>query len=152
MNSRRGAAVATIVLLSGGVFVLVLTGTGAFPRGLIAAALLLGALIVGWEALRRRGPARTLLAIVAVVAVVLVVTFVGVLAAGGVLLEAIVAAVLFSSAATAARRAFRIHVPLPTAVAPSRPVVVWNPKSGGARRWPPTSMPRRGPAASSRSS
>ncbi|MGB9347174.1 MAG: hypothetical protein WCA90_14160, partial [Ilumatobacteraceae bacterium] len=112
MKSRRLTAIAALAFLVAGVFVLVLTGTRAFPRGLIAASLLVGALVVGWEALRRRGPARALFA---TVAIVLLVTFVGVLVAGGVLLEAIVAAALFSSAAAAAREAFRIHVPLPRA-------------------------------------
>jgi len=130
MKSRRLTAIAALALLGAGVFVLVLTGTRAFPRWLIAASLLVGALIVGWNALRRRGAARALFA---TVAIVLLVTFVGVLVAGGVLLEAIVAAALFSSAAAAARQAFRIHVPLPRAVAPTRPVVVWNPKSGGGK-------------------
>ena len=130
MKSRRLTAIAALALFVAGVFVLVLTGTRAFPRGLIAASLLVGALIVGWNALRRRGAARALFA---TVAIVLLVTFVGVLVAGGVLLEAIVAAALFSSAAAAARQAFRIHVPLPRAVAPTRPVVVWNPKSGGGK-------------------
>ncbi|MGB7880807.1 MAG: hypothetical protein WBL31_18725, partial [Ilumatobacteraceae bacterium] len=130
MKSRRLTAIAALAFLVAGVFVLVLTGTRAFPRGLIAASLLVGALVVGWEALRRRGPARALFA---TVAIVLLVTFVGVLVAGGVLLEAIVAAALFSAAAAAARQAFRIHLPLPRAVAPTRPVVVWNPKSGGGK-------------------
>ena len=130
MKSRRLTAIAALALLGAGVFVLVLTGTRAFPRWLIAASLLVGALIVEWNALRRRGAARALFA---TVAIVLLVTFVGVLVAGGVLLEAIVAAALFSSAAAAARQAFRIHVPLPRAVAPTRPVVVWNPKSGGGK-------------------
>jgi len=130
MKSRRLTAIAALAFLVAGVFVLVLTGTRAFPRGLIAASLLVGALVVGWEALRRRGPARALFA---TVAIVLLVTFVGVLVAGGVLLEAIVAAALFSAAAAAAREAFRIHVALPRAVAPTRPVVVWNPKSGGGK-------------------
>jgi diacylglycerol kinase family enzyme len=130
MNSRRLTAIAALTLFAAGGFVLVATGLRAFPRGLIAAALLVGALVMAWHALRRRGPARTLFAIAAIV---LVVTFVGVLVGGGVLLEAIVAAVLFSSGAAAARRAFRIHTPLPTAGAPSRPVVVWNPKSGGGK-------------------
>ncbi len=109
---------------------LVVTSVRAFPRGLIAAALLFGALVVGWQALRRRGPARVPFAIASIV---LVASFFGVLIAGDVLLEAIVAAVLLSSAAAMSRRAFRIHVPVPTAVAPSRPVVVWNPKSGGGK-------------------
>ena len=130
MKSRRLTAIAALAFLVAGVFVLVLTGTRAFPRGLIAASLLVGALIVGWNALRRRGAARALFA---TVAIVLLVAFVGVLVAGGVLLEAIVAAALFASAAAAAREAFRIHVPLPRAAAPTRPVVVWNPKSGGGK-------------------
>ncbi len=55
------------------------------------------------------------------------------LVAGRILAEAIVAAALLALGTAAARTAFRIHVPLPTAEAPKRAVVIWNPKSGGGK-------------------
>jgi diacylglycerol kinase family enzyme len=106
------------------------TSTRAFPRGLIAATLLVLAVAAAWHALLRRGPARTGLA---ALSVVLLVGFVAALLVGDILVEAIVAAGLFALAAVAARTAFRIHVPLPAATRPTHPVVVWNPKSGGGK-------------------
>jgi diacylglycerol kinase family enzyme len=106
------------------------TATRAFPRGLIAVSVLVLAGVAGWHALLRRGRARQALM---VVAVLLLFGFLVALVVGGILLEAIVAAVLFGLAAVAARAAFRIHVPLPAAPAPAHPVVVWNPKSGGGK-------------------
>jgi diacylglycerol kinase family enzyme len=130
INSRRAAAIAALVLAAAGLAVVVFAATQAFPRGLIAAALLILAIITAWEALRRRGAARIALI---VVGILLLIAFGAVLVLGRVLVEAIVAVALFAVTATFAREAFRIRVPLPTAVAPTHPVVVWNPKSGGGK-------------------
>ena len=130
MKSRRTAAIAALALIAAGVFVMVYTAARSFPRGLIAVGCLLLAMVAAWEALRRRGSARTALA---VVGIVLLIGFVAVLVTGRILAEAILMAVLFAFAAAAARTAFRIHVPLPAAEAPKRAVVIWNPKSGGGK-------------------
>ena len=63
----------------------------------------------------------------------LLVGFVVALLAGGILFEVIAAAALLFLAALAGRAAFRVHVPLPHVEPPKRPVVVWNPKSGGGK-------------------
>ncbi len=130
MTSRRTAAIAALVLVAAGLLVMVYTSLRSFPRGLVSAGFLLLALVAAWEALRRRGPARTALL---VVSILLLVGFVGVLVAGRILAEAIVAAALLMLGTASARTAFRIHVPLPTAEAPKRAVVIWNPKSGGGK-------------------
>ena len=130
MRSRRIAAVAALVLGAAAVVLVVVTAARGFPRGLFVATLLVLAFVAAWEAIRRRGRARTAFAVIAVV--LLVATFV-VLLTDRVLLELIVAGVLFALATVAARRAFRLRVALPPATAPSRAVVVWNPRSGGGK-------------------
>jgi diacylglycerol kinase family enzyme len=130
MPSRRTAAISALVLITAGLLVMAYTATRSFPRGLVAVGCLLLAMVAAWEALRRRGSARTALA---VVGIVLLVGFIAVLVTGRILVEAILMAVLFAFAAAAARTAFRIHVPLPAAEAPKRAVVIWNPKSGGGK-------------------
>jgi diacylglycerol kinase family enzyme len=130
MKSRRVAAIAAVALVAAGLIVMLYTAARSFPRGLIAVGCLLLAMAAAWNALRRRGPARTALA---VVGIGLLIGFVSVLVTGRILAEAILMAVLFAFAAATARTAFRIHVPLPAAEAPKRPVVIWNPKSGGGK-------------------
>ncbi len=95
MTSRRTAGIAALVLITAGLFVMAYTAARSFPRGLIAMALLLVAMVAAWEALRRRGPARTTLL---VVSILLLVGFVAVLMRGRILFEAILVAVLFALA------------------------------------------------------
>jgi diacylglycerol kinase family enzyme len=130
MTSRRLAAVATLVLLAGTGIAVVMSSVRNFPRGLLTAVLLVLGFVALWEAIRRRGTPRLVLAFVGVL---LLVGFVVALIAGRILLEAIVAAVLLLLAAIAGRAAFRIHVPLPPVDPPKRAVVIWNPKSGGGK-------------------
>lgn len=66
-------------------------------------------------------------------AVLLLASAVIAVAVGGILAEIVVLAALLVLASLAARTAFRIHVQLPTAEPPKRPVVIWNPKSGGGK-------------------
>ena len=130
MRSRRVAA-ATALGLGAAAFVLVVaTAARGFPRGLVVAGLLFLAFVAAWEAIRRRDRARMACAAVAVL--LLAATFV-VLLRGRVWAELILAGVLFALATVAARSAFRLHVALPVAIPPSRPVVVWNPRSGGGK-------------------
>lgn len=129
MNSRRAAAVTALALFAVAGIVAI-SAVRSFPRGLIASALLLLAFAAGWESIRRRGTGRVLMAIVAVL--LLAGAFVAV-ARGGILAEVVALAVVLVLAMVAARAAFRIHVQLPTAAAPSHPVVIWNPKSGGGK-------------------
>jgi diacylglycerol kinase family enzyme len=101
-----------------------------FLRGLILAVLLVGAAVATWHGLLHRGAPRL-----------------AGLAAGGLLALAAVLIVLFESGlldlvligvgvvATigALKAAFAVHVPLPDAADPARPVLFFNPKSGGGK-------------------
>jgi diacylglycerol kinase family enzyme len=131
MRSRRTAAIAALALVAAGLIVMLYTAARSFPRGLIAVGCLLLAMVAAWKALSsRRGSVRTALA---AVGILLLIGFVAVLMTGRIFAEAILTTVLFAFAAAAARTAFRIRVPLPAAEAPTRAVVIWNPKSGGGK-------------------
>src|SRR3954462_5329702 len=110
MGSRRVAAVTALVLLLCSLFLLVLTSTRGWPRGLIAAALLVLAARAAWEAIRRRGGPRVM---ATVVAGLLLVGIGVILLTGRVLDEAILAVILLALTATAARRAFHVRVSVP---------------------------------------
>ncbi len=101
-----------------------------FPRGVLLVALAASALVLGWYGLVGAGPARLL-------------GFAGcVLALGGglVLLSGdgefwrfLTTVALLTAAAAAARRAFKVRVPLPDAPDPASAVLFFNPKSGGGK-------------------
>src|SRR5262249_43558049 len=100
-----------------------------FPRGLIAAACLVLAAAAGWDAVRRLGAGRVLF-----LALCLVLLASGAAALNGPVLAGVIPAlVLFALSAVASREAFRVHAALPPAPRPRRPVVVWNPRSGGGK-------------------
>jgi len=129
MQPRLLAALA-IVLLALTIAAALYSAVVNFPRGLILAVLLLAAGGVAWYGLLRTGSARVVAlvaaAVLALAAVVLVIVDSGVLE-----LVLIGAAVLGTLAATKA--AFAVHRPLPDAADPARPVLFYNPKSGGGK-------------------
>ena len=99
-----------------------------FPRGLILAALLIGAAASGWYGLLRRGAAR----IVGLgCAALLVLTCVLVVILDGDVTEAIVIGAAASAAVTAAKAAVAIHVPLADSQPPMRPVLFLHPEVRG---------------------
>jgi diacylglycerol kinase family enzyme len=101
-----------------------------FPRGLILAVLLIAAASAAWHGLLREGPRRVVGLIAAAVLALAAVVYV--IADSGVLeLILIGAAALATLAATKA--VFSIHLPLPGAADPARPVLFFNPKSGGGK-------------------
>ncbi len=101
-----------------------------FPRGLILAVLLIAAASVAWYGLLRadfrRVVALVAAAVLALAAVVLVLVDSGVLE-----LVLIGAAALATLAAT--KVVFSVHRQLPDAADPTRPVLFFNPKSGGGK-------------------
>jgi diacylglycerol kinase family enzyme len=101
-----------------------------FPRGLVLAALLIGAASAAWYGLLRRGSPRVIAlgvaGLLAAAAVLIVIIDSGVLD-----LALIGAGALATIAATKA--AFVVRVPLPSAADPARPVLFFNPKSGGGK-------------------
>jgi len=101
-----------------------------FPRGLTVFACLLVGLWAAWFGVRRLGAGRVVgLALAAMAlagAVVLIVI------EGSVLWTALIVVCFFASM-SAARMAFRTRVRLPDAPDPTRPVMFYNPRSGGGK-------------------
>ena len=62
MVGRRVSAAAALVCLVAAVVAAVIELVRDLPRGLVAIALLAAGLLVAWQALLRRGPARSVLA------------------------------------------------------------------------------------------
>jgi diacylglycerol kinase family enzyme len=130
VRHRRLAAVASLVLFGASVVLAVVVAVERFPRGLSVLACVVVAAAAAWWALVRRGSARVAGALVA--AVFLVGAVVLVVLEGWVLEDALILAGLMVSVA-AASRAFVVRAQLPAASAPSRPVLFYNPKSGGGK-------------------
>jgi diacylglycerol kinase family enzyme len=101
-----------------------------FPRGIAVLACLVVALAAAWMALRSAG-AGQLLAL-ALGALALIGAVVLLVALGNILVDLVVV-VAFGFAVALARVAFRTHVDLPRAPAPRRPVLFFNPRSGGGK-------------------
>jgi diacylglycerol kinase family enzyme len=102
-----------------------------FPLALLTLACIAGAVAVAWAALLgRRREVRT--AGLAVAAVLLVGSVVLAVVEDVIVENLIILAALAASVA-AAKRAFRVHVELPAAQRPERPVLFYNPRSGGGK-------------------
>jgi hypothetical protein len=127
---QRLAAIAALLLLAASVVLAVIVGVQRFPSGLIVLAWVAVALAVAWWALLHRGAARLLGA--AVAGVLLIGALVLVVVEARVLEDALIFAGLVLSV-EAARRVFAVHAKLPVAPAPKRPVLFYNPKSGGGK-------------------
>ncbi|MFN8164157.1 MAG: diacylglycerol kinase family protein [Solirubrobacterales bacterium] len=126
----RLAAFAALILGALTVAAAAYSAIANFPRGLVIAALLIGAAAAAWYGLLRRGAARVAGlggAVVLVLACLLVVIL-----DGGVW-DAIVIAAAALAAMTAAKAAVAVHVTLAEARPPLRPVLFYNPKSGGGK-------------------
>jgi len=128
--NRRLAAVVSIVLLVASVVLAVVLAVQGFPRGLSVLACVVVALAAAWWALVRRGFARVVGAVVAVV--LLVGAVVLVVVEGRALANALVLAGLVVAVA-AASRAFVVRAQLPAGSPLKRPVLFYNPKSGGGK-------------------
>ena len=130
MLNRRLAAVVSLVLLAAAVVLAVVLAVQGFPRGLSVLACVVVALAAAWWALVRRGFARVVGAVAA--AVLLVGAVVLVVFEGRVLADALVLVGLVVSVA-AASRAFAVRAQLPAGSPLKRPVLFYNPKSGGGK-------------------
>ncbi|MDX6675706.1 MAG: hypothetical protein QOH11_3124 [Solirubrobacteraceae bacterium] len=126
---RRLAAIAAIVLVAAGLGVAIAVALDEFPRGLIVLALTGLALAAAWYGVLRRGIARIGGLTVAVVLFVAGLVFV----ISSARFADLVVLGLLAAALAMARIAFRAHVSLPPAAAPERPVLFFNPKSGGGK-------------------
>jgi diacylglycerol kinase family enzyme len=129
-EGARRAAMAAIVLATLTVVATIYSVIANFPRGPILAALLIGASLIGWYALLRRGFLRALglgCAAALAIAALLIVT----LGSGVLELVLIGGGALATVAATKAT--FAVRTPLPGAADPARPALFFNPKSGGGK-------------------
>jgi diacylglycerol kinase family enzyme len=102
-----------------------------FPRGLIVFAGLALALVAAWYGLTRTGVTRLLGSAVALLAVAMTVAVL--IADGDHVVQALVVVAGLALVLLATRSAFRVHVPLRPAPDPGRPVLFYNPKSGGGK-------------------
>jgi diacylglycerol kinase family enzyme len=127
---RRLTAVFALVVAAATLVLAIVVAINQFPRGLVLLGCVLLAGVSAWYGLRRRGIARVVGVIVAAVALAGAVALIVTRGAGLVNLL-VVAGVLVSLAAASA--AFTVHVDLPSAAAPYRPVLFFNPRSGGGK-------------------
>jgi Diacylglycerol kinase catalytic domain len=129
-TKSRAAAIIALVLAALTVAAAVYSAIANFPRGLILALLLIVAALAAWYGLLRRGLARVvglgLAALLALAAVLIVIFDSGIF-------ELVLIGVLAFGTVAATKAAFAVRVPLPDAADPSRPVLFFNPKSGGGK-------------------
>jgi diacylglycerol kinase family enzyme len=127
---RRVWALASLASLAASVVLAVVVAVEGFPRGLSVLACLLLAAFAAWRALLTGGVARRLfiaLAVAALAGAVALVVFEGRPLANALVL------VLFGLSVASAREAFTVRVRLAPAPPPRRPVLFFNPKSGGGK-------------------
>ena len=128
---QRMAATAALLLGSATLVVGLHIVLAQFPRGLIILGCVAVALVAGWYGLLRRGFLR--LACLAVALAALAVAVVLPLIDGDHLVEAVAVGLGTVATLAAGRAAFRRHVSLPGVDPPARPVLFYNPKSGGGK-------------------
>jgi diacylglycerol kinase family enzyme len=102
-----------------------------FPRGLIVLAGLALVFAGAWYGLTRTGARRLLGSGVAILAVAVIVAVL--IADGDHIVQALVIVVGLALMLLATRSAFRVHAALRGAPDPHRPVLFYNPKSGGGK-------------------
>jgi diacylglycerol kinase family enzyme len=129
MPTPRVAAAAALVLAFVSVALAVDTAIVNFPRGLIVLALVLVALVAACQGALRRGAARAVGLGIAVAALAIALM----LLVDRDPVRTIIAVAAAVAALAAARAAFRTRVKLPLAAPPKRPVLIFNPRSGGGK-------------------
>jgi len=130
-SRQRAAAVCALVLTPAVLLLAAYIVVTQFPRGLIVFGCMAIALAAGWYGLLRRGGARILGLTVAVAA--LAAPAVLLISDGDHVVEGVLLPIGTVLAAVAARRAFRVKVPLAPAARPERASLFYNPKSGGGK-------------------
>jgi diacylglycerol kinase family enzyme len=130
MAHRRWGATAALVLLSASLVLAVVVTVTAFPRGLSVFVCVVAGVAIGWWGVVRGGWQRV---VGVIAAAVLLVGAVVLLVVEGHLLGNLLVVAGVVLALGAARQAFAVHVALPTGAAPARPVLFYNPKSGGGK-------------------
>lgn len=129
MSRRRAAAIVALTSGAAGLALALVVAVLDFPRGPLALACVVIATAAAWHGLLRTGAARVAALLVAALGVG---GTLALLAADRPLEEALVVAALVLSVVTA-RAAFAVRTHLPHRPAPQRPVLFYNPKSGGGK-------------------
>jgi len=130
-HSDRLAALAALVSAAVLAIFTIDVVVSQFPRGLIVLAGLALMFAAAWYGLTRTGVARLLGSGVALLAAAGIVAVL--IADGDHLVQALVIVASFGLMLLTTRSAFRVHVPLDQAPDPGRPVLFYNPKSGGGK-------------------
>ncbi|MBV8219689.1 MAG: diacylglycerol kinase [Solirubrobacterales bacterium] len=130
MNGHRIWAAVALVLGVAAIVLAVVAAVLHFPNGLTVLACLVLALLAAWYGIQRRGAARWLGlsagALFAAGAVVLVIV------EGRLIVDVLIVLCVFGALA-AARQAFKVHAEWPPAERPGKPVLFYNPLSGGGK-------------------
>ena len=129
MSVRRTAAIGALLLGFGGFALALVVAVQEFPRGLIALGCVALAAAAAWYGVLRRGVVRVAGLSVGALGLGAAILL---LASDRLLEEALVVGALVLSCACA-RAAFGARVHLPQVAAPRRPVLFFNPKSGGGK-------------------
>jgi diacylglycerol kinase family enzyme len=129
VSAGRPAAIGALLLGLGGLGLAVVVAVQEFPRGPIALACVALAAAAAWYGILRRGAARSAGLVIGVLGLGAAIVLV---ASDRLLEELLVVAALVLSCACA-RAAFGFRAQLPPVPAPERPVLFFNPKSGGGK-------------------
>jgi diacylglycerol kinase family enzyme len=127
---RRLAAMMALLLGTATVVLAIAVAVNQFPRGLGLLGCVLVAGGAAWYGLQRRGIARVIGLVIAGLA--LVAALVLVIVGGAPLADLLVLAGLLVTSALACVP-FAVHTDLPSVPAPRRPVLFFNPRSGGGK-------------------
>jgi diacylglycerol kinase family enzyme len=127
---RRLAALVALVVGAATIVLAVAEAVNEFPRGLVLLGCVVVAAAAAWYGVLRRGGLRIAGLTVAALALA---GAVGLLIGGGTAFADLLVLVGLLATLAAARATLAVHVDLPAAPAPSRPVLFFNPKSGGGK-------------------
>ncbi len=129
MRGRRTAAIGALALGFGGLALAVAVAVQSFPRGLIALAFVALTVAAAWYGLLHAGPVKVIAFAVGALALAAAIALV---ASDHLVAEALAVGALVLATALG-RRALDRRRPLPPRPAPQRPVLFFNPKSGGGK-------------------
>ena len=130
ITTRRPWALVALVLGAGALVLAAIVAVQHFPRGLTVLACVIAAVAVAWWGVQRRGAARRLALVLTgllVLGALVLVVF------EGRALEDVIVVAAFAAALYAAREALKPRSRWPRAPRPERPVLFYNPKSGGGK-------------------
>ena len=129
MSRRRASAIGALALGIGGFGLAIVVAVEAFPRGLLVLVCAVVAAAAAWYGVLRTGPLRVAGLSVGVLGLGAAIA----LMAKDRLLETTLVAAALVLGVALARAAFATRTPLPSRPAPRRPVLFFNPRSGGGK-------------------